>query len=101
MSYSMWTPTSSKSHESFGVYWKCQRQLAGVDVERDRRVRVQVVARAELRVVDRIRVAGADDVELVAGSKEPVCQMPPPPVFHALWSSFQVSLPGSPGLGTV
>src|SRR5262252_9718895 len=27
--------------------------------------------------------------------------MPPPPVFHALWSSFHVSLPGSPGLGTV
>src|SRR5712692_10431237 len=26
--------------------------------------------------------------------------MPPPPVFQALWSSFQVSLPGSPGLGT-
>src|SRR6185295_8248416 len=28
------------------------------------------------------------------------CQIPPPPVFQALWSSFQVSLPGSPGLGT-
>ena len=26
--------------------------------------------------------------------------MPPPPVFQALWSSFQVSLPGSPGFGT-
>src|SRR5579863_6444977 len=25
--------------------------------------------------------------------------MPPPPVFHALFLSFQVSLPGSPGLG--
>src|SRR5882724_3002840 len=26
--------------------------------------------------------------------------MPPPPVFQALLPSFQVSLPGSPGLGT-
>ncbi len=26
--------------------------------------------------------------------------MPPPPVFHALFLSFQVSLPGSPGFGT-
>src|SRR5262245_55447437 len=26
--------------------------------------------------------------------------MPPPPVFHALFLSFHVSLPGSPGLGT-
>src|SRR5207302_8635383 len=33
-------------------------------------------------------------------SYEPVCQIPPPPVFQELWSSFQVSLPGSPGLGT-
>ena len=30
-----------------------------------------------------------------------VGQMPPPPVFHALWSSFHVSLPGSPFFGTV
>src|SRR5215831_10970298 len=39
-------------------------------------------------------------VSRVAGSYEPVCQMPPPPVFHALFLSFHVSLPGSPGLGT-
>src|SRR5262245_59684945 len=39
--------------------------LAGVDVDRHRRVRIEVVARAELRVVDRIRVAGADDVQLL------------------------------------
>src|SRR5215471_10309320 len=26
--------------------------------------------------------------------------MPPPPVFHELFLSFHVSLPGSPGLGT-
>ena len=39
-------------------------ELAGRDVERDRRVRVEVVARSELRVVDRERVAGADDVEV-------------------------------------
>src|SRR3954469_14623781 len=39
-------------------------------------------------------------VSLVAGSYDPVCQIPPPPLFQALWSSFQVSLPGSPGLGT-
>src|SRR5215469_12879382 len=39
-------------------------------------------------------------VRLVAGSYEPVCQRPPPPVFQALFLSFQVSLPGSPGLGT-
>src|SRR5437899_12955242 len=26
--------------------------------------------------------------------------MPPPPVFHELFLSFQVSLPGSPGFGT-
>src|SRR5215510_15242766 len=38
-------------------------------------------------------------VSLVAGSYEPVCQIPPPPVFHALFLSFQVSLPGSPGFG--
>ena len=41
------------------------RQLAGGDVERDDRVRVQVVARPELRVVDRERVAGADDVKIL------------------------------------
>src|SRR2546429_8812557 len=39
-------------------------------------------------------------VIFVAGSYEPVCQRPPPPVFHALFLSFQVSLPGSPGFGT-
>src|SRR5215468_3821793 len=39
-------------------------------------------------------------VSRVVGSYEPVCQRPPPPVFHALVLSFQVSLPGSPGLGT-
>src|SRR5579883_3633572 len=39
-------------------------------------------------------------VSPLAGSYEPVCQMPPPPVFQALLLSFQVSLPGSPGLGT-
>src|SRR6202158_2932453 len=39
-------------------------------------------------------------VSLVAGSYEPVCHRPPPPVFQALFLSFQVSLPGSPGLGT-
>src|SRR5437870_571238 len=39
-------------------------------------------------------------VSFVAGSYDPVCQRPPPPVFHALFESFQVSLPGSPGFGT-
>src|SRR5437660_5665207 len=39
-------------------------------------------------------------VSLVSGSYEPVCHKPPPPVFHALFLSFQVSLPGSPGFGT-
>src|SRR5262245_51058443 len=39
-------------------------------------------------------------VSFVSGSYEPVCHKPPPPVFHALLVSFQVSLPGSPGLGT-
>src|SRR5437868_6909407 len=38
-------------------------------------------------------------VRRVAGSYEPVCHSPPPPVFQALFLSFQVSLPGSPGLG--
>ena len=41
--------------------------LAGRDVERDDRVRVEVVARTELRVVDRERVAGAEDVEVLCG----------------------------------
>src|SRR5262245_44670936 len=39
-------------------------------------------------------------VNLVAGSYDPVCHRPPPPVFQALFLSFQVSLPGSPGFGT-
>src|SRR5678816_4331121 len=39
-------------------------------------------------------------VSLVAGSYEPVCHSPAPPVFHALFLSFHVSLPGSPGFGT-
>src|SRR5262249_29051745 len=43
---------------------------------------------------------GPQMVSLLAGSYEPVCQSPPPPVFHALVLSFQVSLPGSPGFGT-
>src|SRR3954467_13191996 len=38
-------------------------------------------------------------VSLVAGSYEPDCHSPPPPVFQALFLSFQVSLPGSPGFG--
>src|SRR5262249_1467390 len=38
-------------------------------------------------------------VSLLTGSYEPVCHRPPPPVFQALFLSFQVSLPGSPGLG--
>src|SRR6185295_2346388 len=38
-------------------------------------------------------------VSLVAGSYEPVCQSPPPPVFQAFVLSFHVSLPGSPGFG--
>src|ERR1700761_79318 len=38
-------------------------------------------------------------VSLVAGSEEPVCHRPPPPVFQALFLSFQVSEPGSPGFG--
>src|SRR4029453_17589271 len=38
-------------------------------------------------------------VSFVAGSSEPVCHNPPPPLFHALFLSFHVSLPGSPGLG--
>ena len=38
--------------------------LAGVDVERDERAGVEVVARAPLAGVARRRVAGADDVEL-------------------------------------
>src|SRR5215470_4030675 len=39
-------------------------------------------------------------VSLLTGSYEPVCHRPPPPVFQALFLSFQVSLPGSPGFGT-
>src|SRR5919198_4773476 len=39
-------------------------------------------------------------LSFVAGSYEPVCHSPPPPVFQALVLSFQVSLPGSPGFGT-
>src|SRR5215470_10036689 len=39
-------------------------------------------------------------VSFVVGSYDPVCHRPPPPVFHALVLSFQVSLPGSPGFGT-
>src|SRR5262245_66382188 len=39
-------------------------------------------------------------VSFVVGSNDPVCHRPPPPVFHALWLSFHVSLPGSPGFGT-
>src|SRR2546425_3012788 len=39
-------------------------------------------------------------VSFVAGSYDPVCQRPPAPVFQALFVSFQVSLPGSPGFGT-
>src|SRR5215471_13960382 len=39
-------------------------------------------------------------VSFDVGSYEPVCHSPPPPVFQALVLSFQVSLPGSPGLGT-
>src|ERR1700758_4335656 len=38
-------------------------------------------------------------VSLLTGSYEPVCHRPPPPVFQALFLSFQVSLPGSPGFG--
>src|SRR2546428_10490842 len=37
--------------------------LAGIDVERHRRVGVEVVPGARLRIVDRERVARADDVE--------------------------------------
>jgi hypothetical protein len=83
-SYSMNTPASSKSHESLGVYWKCHFHLAGGHVDGDDGVRVEVVARPELRVVDREGVARADDVEVLLRIVGPVCQMPPPPVFQAL-----------------
>src|SRR5439155_14913366 len=42
-------------------------ELAGFNVERDDRVRVQVVAGTRLRVVDRDRVAGAPDRQLRRG----------------------------------
>ena len=38
---------------------------------------------------------------LVSGSNEAVCQTLAPPMRQALWLSFQVSEPGSPGAGTV
>ena len=41
-------------------------ELAGVDVERDRRVGVEIVARARLRIVLRNRIAGAPDRELAS-----------------------------------
>src|SRR6267154_3586753 len=40
-------------------------------------------------------------MRFVAGSYDPVCQTPPPPTRQALWLSFQVSEPGSPGAGMV
>src|SRR6266702_2957178 len=40
-------------------------------------------------------------MRLVAGSYEAVCHTPPPPMRQALWLSFQVSEPGSPGAGIV
>jgi hypothetical protein len=38
---------------------------------------------------------------LAAGSYDAVCHTPPPPTRHALWLSFHVSDPGSPGAGMV
>src|SRR5712691_12759772 len=39
-------------------------ELAGLDVERNRRIGVEIVAGPRLRVVDRNRIAGAPDREL-------------------------------------
>src|SRR5580704_18667835 len=81
------------------MYWKCQTSLP------------VVMSSATTELAKRLspgRACGSNVgtglpvpqmVSLVAGSYEPVCQMPAPPVFQALFLSFQVSLPGSPGLG--
>ena len=76
-------------------------ELAGLDVERDRRVGVEVVARPRLRIVDRKRIAGAPRCELgrgVVGAGLPDAAAAGLPGVVIL--SFQVSLPGSPGFGT-
>src|SRR6185436_17122015 len=95
----MCTPTSSKSQESFGVYWKYQASLP-----------VSMFS-ATAELVYRLSPGRAwgsyigtgfpvpQIVNRVVGSYEPVCQSPPPPVFQELFVSFHVSLPGSPGLG--
>ena len=50
MSTSTGTCVASQSYRSFGVNWKCHFSFAGVGVERDDGVGVQVVARALRRV---------------------------------------------------
>src|SRR5215813_8029905 len=40
-------------------------------------------------------------MRLVPGSNDAVCHTPAPPMRQALWLSFQVSEPGSPGAGIV
>jgi hypothetical protein len=75
--------------------------LAGIGIPGDRTVGVEIVAGTVVRIEHRHRVAGAPDglVGLhVIGAGDPDRA---PPVCQALLASFQVSLPGSPGAGTV
>src|SRR5579871_2118927 len=97
----MWVPTSSKSHMSPGVYWKYQF-IAPVSGFQDTALLVKRLSPG--RAVGSYSGTGLpvpQMVWLVSGSYVPVTQTAPPPVCQALLLSFQVSLPGSPGAGTV
>ena len=75
--------------------------LAGVGIERDDRVAEQIVELAARRPIDLRRrdCRRSSTPVFSSGSYEPVSHVGPPPIFQL--SPFHVSLPNSPGPGTV
>src|SRR5215471_7095984 len=96
----MWMPISSRSHDSFGTYWKCHMSLPVLTSSATAELVYRLSPGRDCGSYCGTGFPVPQMVSLLTGSYEPVCQRPPPPVFHALFLSFQVSLPGSPGLGT-
>jgi len=64
-------------------------QLAGVGIESQQGIAVQVVAGASLTAIRRRRISGGPEFVLVAASYVPVIHAGAPPIFHE--SPSQVS----------
>ncbi len=69
-------------------------QFAGIGIERDGAVGIEVVAGPRIAVPVGRRIAGTPDDQVLGGSKEPVSQVEPPPVFQVLPTQAQAAFLG-------